>query len=131
MIRIDYVFSYWIFFWYLLYICKLIKYNPKFALICALIENIVTLTFMLYYQTKQKTILLYLILNFILKIIPLFTIRNSKIKINDVYFSIGLFILYLFWIKMNVTHVFINLKKKLIFNNVYGPGMQSLEKIIL
>jgi len=131
MIRIDYVFSYWIFFWYLLYICNLIKYNPKFALICALIENIVTLTFMLYYQTKQKTILLYLILNFILKIIPLFTIRNSKIKINDVYFSIGLFILYLFWIKMNVTHVFINLKKKLIFNNVYGPGMQSLEKIIL
>lgn len=130
MIRIDYIFSYWIFFWYLLYICKLIKYNPKFALICALIENIVTLTFMLYYQTKQKTILLYLKLNFILKIIPLFIIRNSKIKINDVYFSIGLFILYLFWIEMNITHVFINLKKNLIFNNVYGPGMQLLEKII-
>ena len=86
--------------------------------------------FMLYYQTKQKTILLFLMLNFILKIIPLFTIRNSKIQINDVYFSICLFILYLFWIKMNITDVFINYKKKLIFNNLYGPGMQSLEKII-
>lgn len=131
MVRIDYIFSYWIFFWYLLYICKLVKYNPKFAIICALIENIVTLMFMLYYKTKQKTILLYIILNFILKIIPLFTIRNTKIKINDIYFSIILFILYLFWIKMNVTNVFINYKKKMIFNDEYGPGMKTIEKIIL
>ena len=86
---------------------------------------------MLYYKTKQKTILLYIILNFILKIIPLFTIRNTKIKINDIYFFIILFILYLFWIKMNVTNVFINYKKQMIFNNVYGPGMKTIEKIIL
>lgn len=37
--RLDYVFSYWIFAWYLLYIAKITKYNPKFVLILGIIEN--------------------------------------------------------------------------------------------
>ena len=40
MNRIDFVFSYWIFLWYILYEFKITQYNPKWALTFGLIENI-------------------------------------------------------------------------------------------
>ena len=39
MIRPDLLFSYWIISWYVLYEINVIKYNPKFWLIIALLSN--------------------------------------------------------------------------------------------
>ena len=30
-LRFDLVFSYWIFIWYILYICHIVEYSPKFV----------------------------------------------------------------------------------------------------
>ena len=37
--RLDYVFSYWIFAWFILYYYKIVKSLPLFILLIAIIEN--------------------------------------------------------------------------------------------
>jgi Ca2+/Na+ antiporter len=69
---------------------------------------------------------------FVLKIIPIYTIWNTKITFMDVYVTIILFILYLIWMHIHKknTNDFIGNTKKLIFYNKNTlPGMQLLEKI--
>lgn len=132
MIRIDYIFSYWIFFWYLLYICNFIKYNPKFVIILGLFENLCILLLMSYYNTKQHLIILFLIMMVLLKIIPLYSIWNSQITLNDIYFTGFVFIIYLLWMfinKKNTTDFTNNTKKLIIYNKNTLPGMMLLEKL--
>ena len=49
-LRIDLVFSYWMFFWYILYAFKLTKYSPKFIIGLGIIENFIMLLLMFYYK---------------------------------------------------------------------------------
>jgi hypothetical protein len=132
MIRIDYIFSYWIFFWYLLYICSFTKYNPKIGIILGLIENMGILLLMFYYNTKPRLVFLFFIMMFLLKILPLYSIWNTKITVNDIYFTGFVFLVYLLWMFINKqnSHDFINNSKKLIiYNKNTLPGMILLEKM--
>ena len=132
MIRIDYIFSYWIIFWYILYICNFIKYNPKFVIILGLIENICILLLMFYYNTKSRLIFLFFIMMILLKIIPLYIIRNRKITLNDIYFTGVLFSIYIAWMfinKKNTTDFINNTNKLIIYNKNTLPGMILLEKM--
>ena len=83
MIRPDLIFSYWIYLWYILYIFKVLKYNPKLAIICGMIENLVIFILMCIYKTKKILVVLFIIMFVILKLIPLYTIWNDKIHLND------------------------------------------------
>jgi hypothetical protein len=56
---------------------------------------------MIYYKTYFFIVIPYIIVIVIIKIFPIYTLRNDKIKLKDIYFSIFLFIIYLFWLKMN------------------------------
>jgi hypothetical protein len=132
MLRIDYIFSYWIVVWYILYICNFIKYNPKFVIILGLLENICILLLMFYYNTKPRLIFLFFIMMFLIKIIPLYTIWNTKITINDIYFSLFVIIVYLLWMfinKKNTTDFINNSKKLIIYNKNTLPGMILLDKL--
>ena len=132
MLRIDYIFSYWIVFWYILYICNFIKYNPKFVIILGLFENVCILLIMFYYNTKPRLIFLFFIMMFLIKIIPLYTIWNTKITLNDIYFSLLVIIVYLLWMfinKKNTTDFINNSKKLIIYNKNTLPGMMVLDKL--
>lgn len=132
MVRIDYIFSYWIFFWYLLYICSFTKYNPKIVIILGFIQNICILLLMIYYNTKSRLIFLFFIMMFLLKIIPLYTIWNTKIRLDDIYFTGILFIVYLVWMSINkktFNDFMNNTKKLIIYKKNTLPGMQLLEKM--
>lgn len=134
MTRPDLIFSYWILSWYFLYIFGISRvYNPKFVLIIGFIENLITLFAMVYYKTKPKIIFFFTIIVFIMKIIPLYTIWNTKVENKDIVATIILFFIYLFWsfivngIKMSY---FINIKKDLILHNkINTPGIFLLNKI--
>jgi len=133
MMRFDLIISYWIFFWYILYILKIIKYNPKIALIIVTIGNIIMVFLMLIYNTKKNIVFLYFIMLIILKIIPLYSIWNDKIRAKDIYFTIFIFILYLLWLSINKkeTNKIINNYKNLLFYSMNSmPGMQFLSKFI-
>lgn len=99
--RFDFVFSYWIFIWYLLYMLKVVDYNPKWALMIALIENIFALALMIYYKNSFINIFLFCLINLFIKILPLWSLRNTKYEINGIYYLIILFCIYLLWLKIN------------------------------
>ena len=133
MIRPDLIFSYWIYLWYILYIFKVVKYNPKFAIICGMIENLIILLLMCIYNTKKILIVLFIIMFFILKLIPLYTIWNDNIKLNDDIKNTSLlFIIYLLWIhlnQLNITDALTNSKNLILYNKNTMPGMTILQYI--
>ena len=134
MERPDFVFSYWIFAWYLLYFFGFFKlYNPKFAIILGIIQNLIMLFLLFYYNTKFYLILLFIIVVTIQKIIPIYTIWNDKIQNKDIIATFILFIVYLFWYKINNKKFSNTIKptKDLILHNKNTfPGMVILEKIL-
>ena len=70
VIRIDYIFSYWIFLWWILYMLKIVKYNPKLAILLGIIENSVILIHKIAYK-KYCSLLPFIIINTIIKIISI------------------------------------------------------------
>ena len=98
MIRPDYIFSYWIILWYLFYELGLITYNPKFALYIGLVENLFVFFSMIYHKVLLRNILFFSFIIFIFKVVPLWTIRNTKIKRIDIEATFALFIMYIGWL---------------------------------
>jgi hypothetical protein len=104
-IRVDLVFSYWILAWYIAYMAKLTPYNPKWAFILGIIENIVLAIALVLYGGVISSVVLFLLVNLILKGLPLYTIYNTKSTITDIYSLIGLFVIYAIWVHLNGTTV--------------------------
>jgi hypothetical protein len=133
MIRPDLIFSYWIYLWYILYIFKVLKYNPKLAIICGMFENIIVLILMYIYNTKKILVVLFIIMFFILKLIPLYTIWNDNIKLKDDIINTSLlFIIYLIWIRLNqlnITDALNSTKNLILYNKNTMPGMIILQYI--
>jgi len=129
--RFDYLFSYWIFVWYLLYFFRFTKYNPKFVLICAVIENIFLLFCMIYYNTYLSVIILFICGMFIIKIIPLYLIWNTKIKWKDVIFTFILLFIYISWLYINNVTVYyvLNELNQVVLNKKQFPSIELLFKI--
>jgi hypothetical protein len=100
-LRIDLVFSYWMFFWYILYTLKFTIYSPKFIIGFGIIENIIMFFLMIYYKTRPITITYFLTINFFIKIIPFYMMLNERIKVSDIYATIVLFIIYSIWVYLN------------------------------
>ena len=131
-LRIDLVFSYWIYLWFILYIFKYTIYSPKFALTLGLLDNIVLLFLMFTWGTSVKTIIWFIIINTLIKIMPLYYLRTEPYKMKDVYFTMGLFLIYIIWLHINNQSLVGNIK--LIHNSLlYGknetPFMNLLSKI--
>ena len=131
-LRTDLVFSYWIYLWFILYELKLISYSPKFPLIIGIIDNLIMLVVMILYGTSIRTIFYFIMINTLIKVVPLYYLRNESIKLNDIYFTCGLFLLFIFWLHLNEESLVGNIK--LIHNSLlYGkdktPFMALLKKI--
>ena len=57
---------------------------------------------MFYYKSNLKKIVVpSIIIIIIIKIIPLYTLRNYKIQTRDFYYSLLLFFIYLLWLYIN------------------------------
>ena len=111
--RFDFVFSYWIFAWFLLYELKVINYNPFSALIFALFCNTIGLIGLIYYQYDWFDIIAFIIINFFIKVIPIISIKDKRIKKRDVFFTILLYCIFLLYIKVNHFPLKIRYKKPL------------------
>jgi hypothetical protein len=109
-LRADLVFSYWIYLWYILYAFKITNFSPKFPLILGLIDNIIMLLLMLVYGTSKETIFYFIIINTLIKVVPLYYLRNEPIKSIDIYFTIFLFVIFFGWLHFNKQSLFGNIK---------------------
>jgi hypothetical protein len=97
--RFDFIFSYWIFAWYLLYELRLVSYNPKGALLLALLENLILLGVLVYYA--YPSILTFCTINFFIKVVPLWRVRHTTVHRIDMYALLALLSMYCLWLWIN------------------------------
>lgn len=116
----DFVFSYWIYGWYLLYKLGITTYSPKFPLILGLLDNLVMLFFMLQYGTSTCTIFYFLVINTLIKIVPLYDLRKEPIAKKDVIACVVLFLLFVLWLHINKQSLMGNVK--LIHDSIVHDG---------
>lgn len=131
-LRADLVFSYWIYLWYVLYAFKITNFSPKFPLILGLIDNIIMLALMLVYGTSRETIFYFIIINTLIKVVPLYYLRNEQIKWRDIYFTIILFIIFIIWLHLNRQSLIGNMKvihDSLLYGQNKTPFMATLYKL--
>jgi hypothetical protein len=131
MLRLDYILSNWILLWYVLYVFGLIEYNPKLALILGILFNVATLSLMAYYQASIHTMLYLAFFVSWMKVIPLWTIRNSTIREKDIYATLLMVFVYLGWLllegKVMVVYQALN---GLLHDKLDSPGMSMLQKML-
>lgn len=131
-LRADLVFSYWIYFWYILYAFKITNFSPKFPLILGLIDNIIMLILMLMYGTSKRTIFYFIIINTLIKIVPLYYLRNESIRTKDIGFTIFLFAVFFIWLHLNKQSLFGNIKlihDSLLYGQDKTPFMAFINNI--
>lgn len=131
-LRGDLVFSYWIYVWYILYALKITTFSPKFPLVLGLIDNIIMLVLMLVYGTSRETISYFLIINTLIKVVPLYYLRNEQIKWRDVYFTVFLFIIFIIWLHLNKQSLIGNMKvihDSLLYGENKTPFMALINKL--
>ena len=95
--RLDLTFSYWIFAWYLMYMLGVVHVPPKLFLIIGLIINIFMLA-----QVKENFIMFIVIGIIATKLVPLITIYKTPIDYKEIYYGLGLLLMYIFWMKVVV-----------------------------
>lgn len=131
-LRSDLVFSYWIYVWFLLYVFNVINYSPKFPLILGLIDNAIMLLLMLVYGTSRRTIFYFIIINALIKVLPLYYLRNEHIQIKDIYFTIFLFAIFVLWLRLNEQSLVGNMKvihDSLLYGQDKTPFMAFINKL--
>lgn len=132
VLRADLVFSYWIYVWFILYIFKYTIYSPKFALTIGLLDNIVMLFLMFIWGTSVKTIFWFIIINTLIKVVPLYYLNDEIYKIKDIYFTIVLFLIFIFWLHINKQSLVGNIKtihNSLLYGKNETPFMNLLSKL--
>lgn len=95
----DFILSYWLFLWWILYELGIVKANPKLFLVIGLIANLFMLINKLVKHSRTVTPLVITV--FITKIIPLIFLLNTTITQDDIEASIIVVVLYLFWVMIH------------------------------
>ena len=132
--RFDFVFSYWIFVWYVLYECKIVSYNPKIALFLALIHNLLRLSIMIYFNNSIIYILLFILIQLCIKVYPLWSLRNVSSSPNDIYAMIGLFAIYNGWLWLNnenIVHLHKTAYHSIKHNTISTPIIYLVDKYVI
>jgi hypothetical protein len=129
--RFDFVFSYWIFAWYVLYALRVTTLIPKIALIFGILQNTGLLLLMFYYKNDWIHIATFCFIQLCIKVIPLWTVRNEPYRWKDFYALVVYFMIYLVWLFINGE---LKLNKDglhLVKNNLpIGPFMQLVDKYV-
>jgi len=131
-LRADLVFSYWIYIWYILYAFKMTYFSPKFPLLLGLFDNLIMLGLMLLYGTSKETIFYFIVINTLIKVVPLYYLRNEALQMKDIYFTCILFVVFIVWLHINKQSLIGNLKviyDSLLYGQNKTPFMAILNEI--
>ena len=103
----DLLFSYWLLIWYALYVFRYIDYNPTLLLLIIQAIMIIFLYVKFFYYNKRTSVYLFVRL-FVMKFLPLYLLwfaNDIRIIMKDLYFTLGLFLLYLMYLYINKTNI--------------------------
>ena len=130
ILRVDFLFSYWIFLWFLLYYsaCSysrapkwILWINPMIALYFALIENFINI--IIIYKTVTFDIFFkYTAMLLTVKVLPIYLLRGTKIHwMRDIVGTAALFVIYLIWLNVNNTTLW-DVYKKTLYSISHGDN---------
>lgn len=141
----SFLISYWIYIWFIIYYSSLYfdssfakwiqnHCNPLLVLWFALLENIFSLFRLYYYNTKIFILLIYILTIIILKVIPIYLLKNTKINItsNGIIFGV-LFLLYNLYLKLygtNIMEIYKNTYQHIINNDGKTPIFKLIDIIL-
>ena len=92
------IISYWFFIWFLLFIFGFIKANPFFIFVIAYIITLYGIIYLKYKKANNYNLLKFLIINIIIKLIPIIILictNQHKFNYYDLYFLLNILILYI------------------------------------
>ena len=124
-LQVDLLFSFWILVWYILYVFEITIYNPKIWIIFILF-GVFIISCILLYNKKYVALMIFIAFNIIIKVIPLWTLRNSTIFIHDFFVGLFLFIIYNFWLLYNnetLYTIYNKLTNSLLYDKEYNTSI--------
>ena len=135
MIHYTYLFSYWIYFYFILYFLKIIKFNPIILLFISSIYNIELLFYQIINIFKSNLYIILLYLNLSLHHIPFYYLYNQQKIYNNknnknnknnniILFSVIFFIIYLLFLN-NFNISFSEVYKKLYIDDTINNYINS------
>lgn len=96
-----YVFSHWIFMWFLAYafvtwILRIRGFpNPKLALLIAETQNVALFAYFIMQDVPTRNLFVFAFINTWIKIIPIYLLRNVKMHESDIVWIFMLYVVYL------------------------------------
>ncbi len=118
-IRIDFIFSYWILGWFILYITKMVKTPPTILVYLGTLFNTYELLYLIYLRSPVYNLIKFFIILVLFKLIPLYFVWNHPITIYEIKATIIVVLLYFIWIYAN-GYTFESIYYKLL--NGYSKG---------
>lgn len=125
-----FIYSYWIFTWFILYLLNIIPYNPIFYIIIGYIISIFELLYLFLKKTNKYNLIKYTIINIIIKVFPiiiLIYLNKYKFNYKDIYFGIILLNIYIFLMIVLNINPFIEYNKLL---NTYINNDNNYKSIL-
>lgn len=146
-IPMDYIFSYWIYLWFVIYTLVsfsssktatnnfiIQKLNPLLALILALIENLAMFIHLLYVYPNTTIIVKYIGMMLLVKVFPIYELRHTVIQWKNDFFYLfvvfGLYNIYLAIQGTNLVEVYMETYKSIANNKNQTPMFYTLDKAV-
>lgn len=128
------LFSFWIFASFIMFYYKFTKFNPIILLYFAIILVILCAIAIFINTTDILYFYFFVFVNIIIKVVPIFMIRNEEIKISDYLSSILIILIYLLYIDIvrhkNVFNIYYKLYKSHINPERYDENDNTLKYLI-
>jgi hypothetical protein len=99
--RLDFIYSYWIFAWFLLYLIGITRTAPIVLLYLGLVGNLFELIYLIYHKASTYNVVKFIIINTFLKVLPLYYVYHLKITNHELFVSVIMTIVYLIWLYIN------------------------------
>lgn len=132
VIRPDFILSYWVFAWYIVYILGWTKASPKLLFAIGILENLWTMGYIWGYATTEN-FLYFIVVFFLTKILPFATLWHRPVTKRDVVASVVLVAAYGGWIYLHQNQIHLTTLQSLRENRNETPGIwlfHRLKKLI-
>jgi hypothetical protein len=97
--RVDLFFSYWLFLWFVLYWFHVVPYNPKWFLVVGIVLNVILILTMIYYRNPWGYIAFFVVVNGLMKVVPVWLLWNTRTKWEDLAFGVVLGMVYVMYFR--------------------------------
>ena len=107
LLRSDFILSYWILAWFILYAIGIVRTSPFFATLLAIILNIITLLYLIISNASFYNITKFIIINTIIKGLPLWymMVRGHIITRSSIIATALMIASYYIWLLMNSMNI--------------------------